>query len=90
MNTQLYDKHEYQSPQNSKVSLVAEALPGLTYRRPLGENYNSNFNSKIKVQTLLMSACFENPLILKVTLGKYPTKIDNLSLTFLLLTQILI
>ena len=55
MNTKLYDEHEDQSPQNSKVSLLAEALPDLIYRRPLGEN--SSFYSKIKVQTLLMSNC---------------------------------
>ena len=86
MNTKLYDEYEDQSPQNSKVSLVAEALPVLIYRRLLGEN--SSFNSKIKVLTLLISACFENALILRVTLGKIIVshQNDNLSLTFLLLT----
>ena len=92
MNTKLYDEHEDQSPQNSKVSLVAEALPGLIYRRPLGEN--SSFHSKTKVQTTLklMSACFENALILKITLGKIIVSHQNgnLSLTFLFLTKILI
>ena len=90
MNTTLYDKHEDQSPQISKVSLVAEALSGLIYRRPLGEN--SSFHSKIKVQTLFMSACFENAVILKITLGKIIVfhQNDNLSLAFLLLTKILI
>ena len=72
MNTKLYDEHEDQSPkkllQNSKVSLVPKALPGLIYRHPVGEN--SSFHSKTKVQTVLMSACFENALILKITLGK--------------------
>ena len=29
MDTKLYDEHEDQGPQNSKVSLVVEALPGL-------------------------------------------------------------
>ena len=54
---------------------IAEALPGLIYRHPLSEN--SSFHSKIEVQTLLMSACFDNALILKITLGKIivPTKI---------------
>ena len=76
MNTKLYDEHEDQGPQNSKVS-----LPGLIYRRPLGKN--SSFHSKIKVQTLLVSACFENALILKITLGKVVVahQNDNLSLT---------
>ena len=54
MNTKFYDEHEDQGPKNSKVSCVAEALPCLIYRRALGEN--SSFHSKIKVQTLLMSA----------------------------------
>ena len=87
MNTKFYDEHEDQSPQNSKVSLVAEALLDLIYRCPLGEN--SSFHSKIKVQNLLMSACFENALILKITLGKIIVshQNDNLSLTFLLLTK---
>ena len=90
MNTKLYDQHKDQNPQNSKVFLAAEALSGLIYRRPLGEN--SSFHSKIKVQTLLMSACFENALLLKITLGKIIVshQNDNLSLTFLLLTKILI
>ena len=90
MNTILYDEHEYQSPKNSKVSLVVEALPGLIYRRPLGEN--SSFHSKTKVQTLLTSACFENALIMEITLGKIIVshQNDNLSLTFLLLTKTLI
>ena len=90
MNTKLYDEYEDQKPQNSKVSLVPEALPGLIYRRPLGEK--SSFHSKIKVQTLLISACFENALILKITLGKIIVshQNDNRSLTFLLLTKILI
>ena len=75
-------------PPNSKVSLVAEAFPGLIYRYPLGDN--SSFHSKIKVQTVLMSACFDNALILKITLGKIIVshQNDNLSLTFLLLTKI--
>ena len=68
MITKLYDEHEDQNPQNSKVSLVAEALPGLIYRHPLGGN--SSFHSKIKVRTLLMSGCFENALILKITLER--------------------
>ena len=90
MNTKLYDEHEDQSPQNSKVSLVAEALPGLIYRRPLDEH--SRFHSKIKVQTLFMSACFVNALILKIPLGKIIVSHQNhnLSLMFLLLTKILI
>ena len=90
MNTKLYDEHEDQSPQNSKVSLVVEALRGLIYRCPLGEI--SSFHSKIKVQTLLMSDCFGNALILKITLGKIIVshQIHNLSLMFLLLTKILI
>ena len=90
MNTNLYDQHEDQSLQNSKFSLVAEALPGLIYRRHLGENFS--FLSMIKVQTLLMFAYFENALILKITLGKIIVshQNDNLSLTFLLLTKILI
>ena len=85
MNTELYDEHEDQSPQTSEVPLVAEALPGLIYRRPLGKN--SSFNSKIKVQTLLMSSCFENALILKITFRNIILSYqnDNLSLTFLLL-----
>ena len=79
---ELYDEHEDQSAQNSKVSLVAEALPGLIYRRPLGEN--STFHCKIKVQTLFMSACFENALILKITLRKIIVshQNDNLSFTY--------
>ena len=90
MNTKLYDEHEDQSPQSSKVFLAAEAIPGLIYRRPLGEN--SSFYFEIKVQTLLMSACFESALILKITLGRIIVshQNDNLSLTFLLLTKILI
>ena len=65
--------------------LVAEALPG-----PSDEN--SSFNSKIKIQTLLMSACFDNALILKITLGKIIVshQNDNLVLMFLLLTKIFI
>ena len=92
MNTKLYDEHEDQSPQNSKVSLVAEAFPGLIYRFSLGEN--SSFHSKIKVHTALklMSACFENALILKITPGKIIVSHQNgnLSLAFLLHTKILI
>ena len=91
MNTKLYDEHEDESPQNSKVFLLAEALPSLIFHhRPLGEN--SSFHSMIKVQTLLMSACFENALILKITLGKIiePLQNYNLSPTFFLLTKILI
>ena len=61
MNTKLYNEHEDQSPKNNKVSLIAEALPGLIYRCPLGEN--SSFHLKIKVQSLLIFACFENTLI---------------------------
>ena len=85
MNTKLYDEDEDedQSPQNSKASLVAEALPSLIYRCPLGENSGSH--SKIKVQTLLISACSENALILKITLGKIivSNQNDNLPLTLL-------
>ena len=90
MNTKLHDEHEDQNPPNSKVSLVAEALPGLIYHRPLGEH--SSFYSKIKVQTLLMSACFENALILRIKLAKIIVshQNDNLSLMFLLLTKFLI
>ena len=90
MNTKLYNELEDQSPQNSKGFLVAEVLLGLIYRRPLGEN--SSFHSKIKVETLLMSACSENVLILKITLGKIIVshQNDNLSVTFLLVTNILI
>ena len=70
--------------------LIAEALPALIYRYPLGEN--SSFHCMIKVQTLLMSSCFDNPLILKITLGKIIVshQNDNLALVFLLLTKILI
>ena len=63
------------------VSLsIAEALPGLIYCR-LSDG-NSSFHSKIKVQTLLMSACFDNSLILKITLGKIIVshQNDNLAL----------
>ena len=55
INTKSCDEHEDQSPQNSKVSLVTEALPGLTYHRPLCENFG--FHSKINVQTLLIGVC---------------------------------
>ena len=92
MHTKLYDEHENQSPQNSKVCLVGESFPGLIYCRPLGEN--SSFHSKIKVHTALklMSACFENALILKITPGKIilSHQNGNLFLTFLLQTKILI
>ena len=41
---------------------------------------------------MLMSACFDNALILKITLGKIivAQQNDNLALMFLLLTKILI
>ena len=77
MNTKSNDEHEDQSPQNIKVPLVVEALPGLIYRRPLGENSSSH--SKIKIQTLLMSACFENALILKITLVKLIVSHQNIA-----------
>ena len=91
MNRKLYDEHEDQGLQNSEVSLsVAEVLPGLIYRRPSGEN--SSFHSKINVQTLLMSACFDDSLILKITFGKVIVshQNDNLALMFLLVTKILV
>ena len=64
--------------------------PGPDLPSPLGEN--SSFHSKIKVQTLLMSACFDNALIMKITLGKIIVshQNDNLSIMFLLLAKILI
>ena len=60
------------------------------HRHPLSEN--PTFHSKIKVQTLLMSACFGNALILKITLGKIIVshENDNVALMFSLLTKILI
>ena len=73
------------------VSLsIAEILPGLIHSHPSSEN--SSFHSKIKVQTLLMSAWFDNALIAKITLGKIIVshQNDNLALMFLLLTKILI
>ena len=88
MNTKLYDKHEDQSPQNSKVSLVAEALPGLTgLPLPFARKFQFPFQDQSS-----NSACFENALIPKITLGKIIVSYqnDNLSLTFLLLTKILI
>ena len=47
---------------------------------PFGEN--SSFHSKIKVQTLLMSFCFDSALILIITLGKIIVshQNDNLAL----------
>ena len=84
MDAKIYDEHE-----DSTVSLVAKALQGLIYRPPLGEN--SSFHSKIKAQsqTLLISACFENALILKITLGKIIVSHhnDNRSLTFFYLQK---
>ena len=62
----------------------------IAHRHPLGEN--STFHSKIKVQSLLMSACFANALILKITFGKIIVshQNDNLALMCSLLTKILI
>ena len=69
---------------------IAEVLSGLIYSRISGKN--SSFNSKIKVLILLMSACFDNALILKITLGKVIVshQNDDLALMFLLLTKILV
>ena len=61
VNTKLYDEREDQSPQNSKVSLVAEALPSLIYRPPLSENLTlekiivSHQNDNLSLMFLLLT-----------------------------------